>query len=109
MKDFYDLWIISREFDFNGLTLSKAIGNTFSRRKTSLPEHVPLGLSPEFYEDSHKTTQWNAFVHKGMLALSPPTLKDICLSLEAFLSPPTQALVQDEEFRANWEPGGPWR
>ncbi len=108
MKDFYDLWIISRGFNFNGLTLSKAIGNTFSRRQTSLPEHVPLGLSPEFYDDSHKTTQWNAFVHKGMLADSPPTLKDICLFLEAFLSPPTQALVRDEEFLANWEPGGPW-
>ncbi len=108
MKDFYDLWIISSEFDFDGLMLSKAIGNTFSRRHTPLPEHVPLGLSPEFYEDSHKTAQWNAFVHKVMLTVSPPTLKDICLSLEAFLSPPTQALVRDKEFRANWEPGGPW-
>ncbi len=108
MKDFYDLWIISREFDFDGLILSKAIGNTFSRRHTSLPEHVPLGLSPEFYEDSHKNTQWNAFVRKGMLTATPPSLKNICLSLEAFLLPPTQALVQDGEFRANWEPGGPW-
>jgi predicted nucleotidyltransferase component of viral defense system len=108
MKDFYDLWIISREFDFDGLILSKAIGNTFSRRHTSLPEHVPLGLSPEFYEDSHKNTQWNAFVRKGMLTATPPSLKNICLSLEAFLLPPTQALVRDGEFRANWEPGGPW-
>ena len=108
MKDFYDLWIIASEFDFDGLTLSKAIGNTFSRRHTSLPEHVPLGLSPEFYEDAIKNTQWNAFVRKGMLAPSPPTLKDICLFLEAFLLPPIQALIRDEEFRANWEPGGPW-
>jgi predicted nucleotidyltransferase component of viral defense system len=108
MKDFYDLWIISREFDFDGLILSKAIGNTFSRRHTSLPEHGPLGLSPEFYEDSHKNTQWNAFVRKGMLTATPPSLKNICLSLEAFLLPPTQALVRDGDFRANWEPGGPW-
>ncbi|NOR41669.1 MAG: nucleotidyl transferase AbiEii/AbiGii toxin family protein [Gammaproteobacteria bacterium] len=108
MKDFYDLWIIASEFDFDGLMLSKAIGNTFSRRRTSLPEHVPLGLSPEFYEDAQKNTQWNAFVRKGALAATLPTLKDICLSLEAFLLPPTQALVRDEEFRANWEPGGPW-
>jgi len=78
-------------------------------RGIEYPLHVPLGLSPEFYEDSHKTAQWNAFVHKGMLTVSPPTLKDICLSLEAFLSPPTQALVRDKEFRANWNPGGPWR
>jgi hypothetical protein len=108
MKDFYDLWIISREFDFDGLILSKAIGNTFSRRHTPLPEHAPLGLSPEFYKDSQKNTQWNAFVRKGMLTATPPSLKNICLSLEAFLLPPTQALVRDGEFRANWEPGGPW-
>jgi len=36
-----------------------------------------------------------------MLAASPPTLKDLCLSLKAFLLPPTQAIIQDEEFRAN--------
>ena len=36
-------------------------------------------------------------------------LKDVCLSLEAFLLQPTQALVRDEEFRATWKPGGPWR
>jgi hypothetical protein len=108
MKDFYDIWIISSEFDFDGLTLSEAISNTFSRRHTSLPEHTPFGLSPEFYEDVIKNTQWNAFLHKGMLAAVPPTLKDICLSLETFLLPPTQALIRDDEFRANWEPGGPW-
>jgi len=109
MKDFYDLWIIASEFDFDGLTLSRAIGNTFSRRHTSLPEYTPFGLTPEFYEDAIKNTQWNAFVRKGMLATSPPTLKDVCLSLEAFLLQPTQALVRDEEFRATWKPGGPWR
>jgi len=43
-----------------------------------------------------------------MLAASPPTLKDICLSLKAFILPPTQAIIRGEEFRANWEPGGPW-
>ena len=108
MKDFYDLWIIASEYDFDGLMLSKAIGNTFSRRHTPLPEYVPLGLSPEFYEDVQKNTQWNAFLRQGLLADFPPSLKNICLTLEAFLLPPTQALVRDEEFRANWEPGGPW-
>jgi len=67
MKDFYDLWIIAREFNFDGMTLSKAIRNTFSRRRTPLPERTPSGLRPEFYEDTQKNTQWNAFVRKGML------------------------------------------
>ena len=108
MKDFYDLWVIAREFDFDGQTLSEAIHNTFSCRQTPLPEHTPSGLSPGFYEDSRKSTQWNAFVRKGMLVTSPPSLTEICLFLETFLVPPTQALTQDRDFRAKWKPGGPW-
>ncbi len=108
MKDFYDLWVIAREFDFDGLILSEAIRNTFSRRRTHLPEHTPSGLSPGFYEDAHKNNQWNAFISKGKLATSPPSLTEVCLFLETFLLPPTQALAQEREFRAKWEPGGPW-
>lgn len=108
MKDFYDLWVIAREYDFDGQTLSEAIHNTFSCRQTPLPEHMPSGLSPGFYEDSRKNTQWNAFVRKGMLVTSPPSLTEVCLFLETFLVPPTQALTQDRDFRAKWKPGGPW-
>lgn len=108
MKDFYDLWVIAHGFDFDGLILSEAIRNTFSRRRTSLPEHTPSGLSPEFYKDAHKNNQWNAFIRKGMPVTSPPSLMEVCLFLETFLLPPTQALVQDMEFGAKWEPGGPW-
>ena len=108
MKDFFDLWIIAREFDFDGRTLSMALRNTFSRRRTALPNNTPPGLSPEFYEDTHKITQWNAFLRKGMLAHSRPSLAGVCLLLETFLLPPTQALIQDQEFRSKWKPGGPW-
>jgi len=52
MKDFYDLWIIAHEFDFDGQTLSDAIRNTFSRRGTAIPEHTPSGLGREFCEDT---------------------------------------------------------
>jgi hypothetical protein len=54
MKDFYDLWVIARKFDFDGATLSESIRNTFSRRQTPLPEHTPFGFSAEFYEDAQK-------------------------------------------------------
>jgi len=108
MKDFYDLWVIAREFDFDGLILSEAIRNTFSRRRTPLPEHTPSGLSSEFYEDAQKNTQWNAFLRKGMLVTAPLTLEDICHFLEMFLVPLTRALILDQDFEARWKPGGPW-
>ncbi len=108
MKDFDDLWIIARAFDFDGSTLSEAIRNTFSRRRTALPEHAPSGLRPEFHEDAHKNSQWTAFIRKGMPVTAPPSLTEVCLLLETFLLPPTQALAQEQEFRAKRDPGGPW-
>ncbi len=71
MKDYYDLWVIAQAFGFDGVTLSQAIDNTFLRRQTSLMEHRPPGLSPEFYASAQKKTQWNAFLQKGNLATTP--------------------------------------
>ena len=108
MKDFYDLWIIARKFDFDGLILSEAIHKTFSRRRTTLPQHTPSGLSARFYDDAQKNTQWNAFLQKGRLVSSPLSLAEVCRLLETFLLPPTQALTHRQDFSARWEPGGPW-
>ena len=40
MKDFYDIWLLSRQFDFNGTDLADAVRLTFERRSTALPEEV---------------------------------------------------------------------
>src|SRR5579884_2409668 len=37
MKDFYDLWALSRRFEFERSVLARAIGATFRRRNTGLP------------------------------------------------------------------------
>ena len=44
MKDFYDLWYLSRHFAFDGATLLQAIKATFERRGTSLQSERPLAL-----------------------------------------------------------------
>jgi Nucleotidyl transferase AbiEii toxin, Type IV TA system len=45
MKDFYDLWFLSRNFEFEGSTLSAAVRATFERRRTMIPEHSPIALT----------------------------------------------------------------
>ncbi len=42
MKDFYDIWLLSRQFQFNGLDLQKAITATFSQRGTELPSEAEV-------------------------------------------------------------------
>ena len=38
MKDFYDIWLLSRVYEFTGESLGRAIAATFARRKTPIPE-----------------------------------------------------------------------
>jgi hypothetical protein len=108
MKDFYDLWTIALSFQFQGAVTADAVHNTFLRRQTLLPDKLPAGLSSEFYQDSHKISQWNAFLRRGKLSTDPPSLKEVCRLLELFLMPPTQALIEHQSFNKAWKPGGPW-
>jgi len=66
MKDFYDIWILAREFEFEGEVLSHAIHATFERRQTGLPAG-PQYLSAGFSADFGKRQQWQAFVKRGKL------------------------------------------
>ena len=54
MKDFYDIWVLSREFEFEGATVGAAIRATFKRRKMELAAATPLALTEEFAEHPAK-------------------------------------------------------
>jgi predicted nucleotidyltransferase component of viral defense system len=111
MKDFFDLWVIGREFAFGGELLSRAILATFERRKTALPDETPLALTETFSSDSGKQTQWRAFLRRIQpQALAPlPELDEVCRFLERFLMPLIEACREGHPFEATWSPGGPWQ
>ena len=70
MKDFFDLWLLSRQFDFDGPVLATAIAKTFEHRGTELTLQ-PTALTADFATDAGKMTQWNAFVRKSRLERLP--------------------------------------
>ena len=109
MKDFFDIWILSRQFDFEGTSLCRAIHATFNRRETGLTAATPLALSKEFSEDSQKRTQWNAFIKKVALQVDGRSFHTILDELRDFLMPPTLAIRNGSEFNLNWPPTGPWQ
>lgn len=108
MKDFYDLWVLARSFEFEGTDLSRAIRATFERRQTQIPVELPVALTPEFHEDPGKTRAWNAFLKKSRLLEAPPALSEVCEFLTGFLMPPSEAAAAGLEFGAHWAPVGPW-
>lgn len=109
MKDFYDVWELSRRFDFEGGALSAALRATFERRGTPVPAETPLALSPTFYEDAQKRGQWAGFLRKGRIAAAGKTLGEVAESVRDFVMPPALAARQSELFNEWWKAGGPWR
>jgi hypothetical protein len=61
MKDYFDIWTLSRQFDFDGQTLGSAIVKTFFDRGTRIiPE--PIGLTTKFVDVPTKKSQWHGFI-----------------------------------------------
>jgi predicted nucleotidyltransferase component of viral defense system len=85
MKDFFDIWLLSRHYKFEGDALARAIAATFARRKTDIPAEAPVALTRAFAEDPAKRRQWLAFA-EGIEA-KVPSLADVVGELETFLMP----------------------
>jgi predicted nucleotidyltransferase component of viral defense system len=85
MKDLYDIWVLSRNFEFKDDKLPRAIAATFSRRKTEIPQEPPDALTTAFAEDLTKVAQWNSFIED--VTFQPGTLADVVKGLAAFLMP----------------------
>jgi hypothetical protein len=108
MKDFYDIWIISKIFPFDGTNLIRAIKVTFERRKTPIPQTTPVALSDEFSTDREKIVQWRAFLNRNRLADHETDFPLVINELRTFLIPPLQAAATDRSFPQIWTKGGPW-
>lgn len=85
MKDFHDVWGLSRTHQFEGDSLARAITATFERRNTPIPTEPPDALTPAFANDPDKQRQWTAFL-EGIEADAVP-LADVVRDLAAFLMP----------------------
>jgi predicted nucleotidyltransferase component of viral defense system len=108
MKDFYDVWMMSRHFEFDGATLGKAIAATFARRQTHLPTGIPIGLSKDFAMDSDAIKRWGFFTTRNVLSEKPEAFDEIIAALRDFLVPAIRVATGSAVDSIAWTPGGPW-
>jgi hypothetical protein len=108
MKDFYDLWVMSKRFEFRGPLLGEALSATFARRKTVLPASRPLAFTPQFSASPAKQTQWRAFLRKSGLE-ADASLQDVANALHEFLMPVMEGILRKRTIPLVWRPGGPWK
>ena len=105
MKDFYDIWLLSQQFDFDGTRLAEAIRLTFEQRGTTLPAEIEAFTEP-FIEA--KQTQWAAFWKRLQQNHVPASFREITVSVNRFLSPIVAALSSGRPSPTNWTAPGAW-
>jgi predicted nucleotidyltransferase component of viral defense system len=102
LKDFYDLWLISRTFEFDRAGLFTAVERTFERRGTPMPTDLPTGLTDQYAEQWD--TRWKAFLRREHMRAAPDNLSLLIQDLREFLVP----LTLPHSAASHRPPAGPW-
>lgn len=101
MKDFYDIWLLSRQFNFEFDRLAEAIKLTFQQRDTELAE--PIDAFSAAFATSHQT-QWTAFRRRLKQEHIPESFAEITAEVEAFIGPTIKPKINI----TRWPAAGPW-
>lgn len=101
MKDFYDIWLLSRQFEFQLSSLAEAVNLTFKQRGTELSEPVDV-FSADFI--SSRQPMWIAFRKRLKQKHVPESFQEIATEVELFLEP----VIKGVSDNITWKPVGPW-
>lgn len=110
VKDYYDVWMLSRSVQFDGEELREAIRATFERRGTTVPSVRPPEVSNEYTSQSVTRAQWTSFARQ-MHASGVETPPDMSLVMEQvakFIVPVSRAAAAGEPFRRTWDAERGW-
>jgi predicted nucleotidyltransferase component of viral defense system len=99
MKDFYDIWMLSRQYNFECSRLAEAIKQTFEQRGTKLVQPQKI-FSRKFIGE--KQVQWTAFRKRIGLEFLPEDFNQVVQQLELFLSPVVKGLTEKGTHGDGW-------
>ncbi len=109
MKDFYDIWLMSRQMNFEGVKLAAAIKATFDHRKTLLPIQTQLFADEIYDEKSDRSAMWKAFLRMKQIKTAPASLDEVARAIEDFLLEPVKSIMTGKEQGLKWHAPGPWK
>ena len=108
MKDYFDLWFMSRHFEFEGPTLAAAVRATFERRGTLIPGRSPIALTMEYADDPKHVQQWAAFTER-LSAEATPSLGVVIDEVSEFVLPAAIAAATAQSFNQHGKPQNRWQ
>jgi len=107
-NDFYDIFVLAKNFSFPGALLARAIAVTFQRRRTPFPGAQPVAIAPAFYSDPKRAAEWQRYLTRNALPGAPADFAAAGELLQTFLRPLWSALAAARAFSDVWPPAGPW-
>jgi hypothetical protein len=99
MKDFFDIYMISSHWDFEGRVLQEAVKQTIERRLGRV-EGLPVVFEHAFV-NHQKIAQWNAFLSRSGLEVLE--FDKVMERIRFFLKPIYDAIESGNEFFKNWD------
>jgi Nucleotidyl transferase AbiEii toxin, Type IV TA system len=105
MKDFYDIWLLSRQFDFDGMKLARAVNLTLTHRKT-VPLIPILPFTEEFAQA--KQIQWIAFCKRLQREQIPQDFALVVGDIRKFLAPVVAVFMNEQPLSLGWKAGNDW-
>jgi predicted nucleotidyltransferase component of viral defense system len=99
MKDFYDIWLITGQFDFDGSVLLKAVSKTFQNRNVEVPGKIPA-FTKDFAASKQK--QWDVFYRRLSTKDIPHDFHEVIRFISEFLQPIADAIVSEHNFNMHW-------
>lgn len=108
MKDFFDIWHLTRTYSFDGKVLVESIAATFVARGVVVPQGPITALTARFSDDRSKQTQWAAFLMQAAVAEATPGLPDVVRHLAVFFGPLLAALKGEALKVSTWTPPAGW-
>ncbi|MBU1411753.1 nucleotidyl transferase AbiEii/AbiGii toxin family protein [Myxococcota bacterium] len=106
MKDFYDIWHLSRNYEFIGTELAKAAQMTFLQRGMDVPAELE-SFREEF--STMKQPLWAAFRKRNPGLPAPEKFWDLISDLTPFVLPVLRRTFEDPSQVMRWSPPGPWQ
>jgi predicted nucleotidyltransferase component of viral defense system len=108
MKDYFDLWTLSRSRSFDGALLADAIRKTCDHRETPVASRLDV-LKQSLQPDQAKQMQWKAFLRRIGPGDAPEQFSDVSRAVAGFIIPIAESIALDEPFQNHWPPLGPWK
>jgi hypothetical protein len=102
VRDYFDIWALARDFEFDGDVLRAAIDATFVRRKAEIPRELPAGLSKAYAEAAEHF--WPAFLRKNVPIRTSLLLVDVIRAIGTFLEP----VLSGQAAGLVWRQGKGW-